>query len=80
MTVSATDKPTRRPPVSAVKSGPNVLQTMAGLRPEHVAFFGEYHASTDRLMSFTERGPVPEADPWKSRLDLTERLAKRTAR
>ncbi|HET7332222.1 hypothetical protein [Dyella sp.] len=42
MTVSATDKPTRRPSSSAAKSAPNVLQTMAGLRPEHVAFLGEY--------------------------------------
>lgn len=46
MTVSATDKPPRRTPSSAAKSEPNVLQTMAGLRPEHVAFLGEYSVST----------------------------------
>ncbi|MGA7538799.1 MAG: carboxylesterase family protein [Steroidobacteraceae bacterium] len=48
--------------------------------PQGLPAWPEYHASTDRLMRFTERGPVPEADPWKSRLDLAERLAKRTAR
>ncbi len=36
-----------------------------------------YRSSTDELMSFTDRGPVPEADPWKRRLDLAERIAKR---
>ena len=39
----------------------------------------QYHESTDRLMSFTDRGPVPEADPWKRRLDLAERVALRGA-
>lgn len=37
----------------------------------------EYHADTDRLMSFTEHGPVPEADPWKRRLDIAQRVAGR---
>ena len=37
----------------------------------------EYRAGTDRVMGFTDRGPVPEADPWKQRLDLAERLAVR---
>ena len=37
----------------------------------------EYHASTDQLMNFTDRGPVPEADPWKRRLDISERVAQR---
>ena len=37
----------------------------------------EYHASTDRLLNFTDRGPVPEADPWKRRLDISERVAQR---
>lgn len=36
-----------------------------------------YHASGDRLMAFTDRGPVPEADPWRRRLDLAERVAQR---
>ncbi|HEY7837381.1 MAG TPA: carboxylesterase family protein [Terriglobales bacterium] len=34
-----------------------------------------YHTSTDMLMNFTEQGPVGEADPWKARLDLTEKRA-----
>lgn len=33
-----------------------------------------YLASTDMLMEFSESGPVAKADPWKERLDLTERL------
>ncbi len=33
----------------------------------------EYHQSSDELMSFTDHGPVPEADPWKTRLDVAER-------
>lgn len=33
----------------------------------------EYHQSSDELMSFTDQGPVPEADPWKRRLDFAER-------
>ncbi len=32
-----------------------------------------YHARTDRLMNFTEHGPVPERDPWRQRLDLVMR-------
>ncbi|HUB51193.1 MAG TPA: carboxylesterase family protein [Terracidiphilus sp.] len=31
-----------------------------------------YSVSTDMLMNFTADGPVPEADPWKARLDLVE--------
>lgn len=34
-----------------------------------------YHSKTDMLMYFTENGPVAEAGPWKTRLDLTEKLA-----
>ena len=37
----------------------------------------QYDAGTDRIMSFTDRGPVFEADPWKQRLDIAERLAAR---
>jgi para-nitrobenzyl esterase len=33
----------------------------------------EYQQSSDELMSFTDHGPVPEADPWKRRLDFAER-------
>lgn len=36
-----------------------------------------YDARTDRLMIFTDRGPAFEADPWKHRLDLAERVAER---
>jgi para-nitrobenzyl esterase len=35
-----------------------------------------YDAARDMLMNFTERGPVAEPDPWKTRLDLIEVLAK----
>jgi len=35
-----------------------------------------FHPSADELMSFTDRGPVAEADPWKRRLDLAERAAE----
>ena len=31
-----------------------------------------YDASEDRLMNFTEQGPVAQPDPWKERLDLIE--------
>lgn len=37
----------------------------------------EYHAGADRIMNFTDHGPVFEADPWKLRLDIAERFAKR---
>jgi para-nitrobenzyl esterase len=37
----------------------------------------EYRRRGDELMSFTEHGPVPEADPWQRRLDLAERAAQR---
>jgi para-nitrobenzyl esterase len=36
-----------------------------------------YHSSTDMLMDFSEDGPVAKTDPWKQRLDLTEKLAAR---
>jgi para-nitrobenzyl esterase len=39
-----------------------------------------YHAATDQLMNFTEQGPVAEADPWKARLDLAQRMSERKAR
>jgi para-nitrobenzyl esterase len=38
----------------------------------------EYHIATDRLMNFTDHGPVAERDPWRKRLDLAERAATRT--
>ncbi len=34
-----------------------------------------FHARSDRLMNFTERGPAAERDPWGKRLDLVRRLA-----
>lgn len=39
-----------------------------------------YDASEDRLMNFTEQGPVAQPDPWKARLDLIEVLAPGAAR
>ena len=36
-----------------------------------------YRARTDRLMNFTGHGPVPEADPWRVRLDLSEWYSER---
>ncbi len=39
-----------------------------------------YHAATDLLMNFTERGPVAESDPAKARLDLAERANDRKER
>ncbi|MGD0733436.1 MAG: carboxylesterase family protein [Terracidiphilus sp.] len=32
-----------------------------------------YDSSTDMLMDFTQDGPVAKPDPWKERLDLTEK-------
>jgi para-nitrobenzyl esterase len=34
-----------------------------------------YHTQSDKLMDFTDHGPVSEPDSWKARLDLTEHLA-----
>jgi len=39
----------------------------------------KYRAASDELMNFTENGPVGEADPWKTRLDLAEQLATKPA-
>jgi para-nitrobenzyl esterase len=36
-----------------------------------------YHAISDRLMSFGDQGPRFEADPWKRRLDIAERVSER---
>ncbi len=36
-----------------------------------------YRTRTDRLMNFTGHGPVPEADPWRTRLDLAEWYSER---
>jgi len=36
-----------------------------------------YHANTDVLMDFSEHGPVAKADPWKARLDLTDKVEAR---
>jgi para-nitrobenzyl esterase len=38
-----------------------------------------YSSSSDQLMNFTEDGPVAEADPWKKRLDLVEKLDAKPA-
>ena len=36
-----------------------------------------YSAGDDRLMNFTNDGPVAEQDAWKARLDLTEASAQK---
>lgn len=33
-----------------------------------------YEQRSDRLMNFTDQGPLAERDPWRKRLDLTERV------
>lgn len=33
-----------------------------------------YEQRSDRLMNFTDRGPIAERDPWRKRLDLVERV------
>ncbi len=33
-----------------------------------------YNSGTDMLMDFSENGPISKPDPWKQRLDLTEKL------
>lgn len=33
-----------------------------------------YHSTADILMDFSENGPTAKADPWKDRLDLTEKV------
>lgn len=38
-----------------------------------------YNPGEDVLMDFTIDGPVVKPDPWKARLDLTERVAARAA-
>jgi para-nitrobenzyl esterase len=45
--------------------------------PPGLPAWPEYHRSSDELMSFTDDGPVPEADPWKRRLDFAEREYER---
>lgn len=36
----------------------------------------EYRAGTDRLLNFTEHGPVAERDPWRRRLDSAEAVER----
>lgn len=38
----------------------------------------QYDATGNVLMNFTNDGPVSEADPWKERLDLMEKVAERS--
>ncbi len=38
-----------------------------------------YHGTSDRLLNFAEDGPVGEADPWKTQLNLVEGLEQRMA-
>lgn len=39
----------------------------------------QYNSKSDELVNFTEHGPIPEADPWKQRLNLVVRLEDRLA-
>lgn len=48
--------------------------------PKSLPAWPAYHPRSDQLMNFTEHGPVPQADPWRKRLDIAERAAQRTAR
>ena len=48
--------------------------------PKGLPPWPRYHARTDRLMNFTGHGPVPQADPWRTRLDLAEWYAERRER
>jgi para-nitrobenzyl esterase len=34
-----------------------------------------YSPKKDELMNFTAKGPATEPDPWKTRLDLVDKLA-----
>jgi para-nitrobenzyl esterase len=40
--------------------------------PSGLPVWPQYSGETDMLMNFTASGPLPEADPWKARLDLVE--------
>jgi para-nitrobenzyl esterase len=40
------------------------------LNPSGLPEWPQYAAGTDMLMNFTAAGAVPEADPWKTRLDF----------
>ncbi len=40
------------------------------LNPPGLPEWPQYTTSTDMLMNFTAAGAVPEADPWKARLDM----------
>lgn len=42
------------------------------LSPPGLPEWPQYTSSSDELMNFTATGAVPEADPWKARLDLVE--------
>jgi para-nitrobenzyl esterase len=54
--------------VNFAKSGnPNGVMVEGGLWPA-------YKADTDKLLDFTEKGPVAGPDPWKERIDLVEAM------
>ena len=40
--------------------------------PRGLPAWPRYHTRTDRLMNFTGSGPIAEADPWRTRLNLAE--------
>jgi para-nitrobenzyl esterase len=45
--------------------------------PKGLPPWPRYRTRTDRLMNFTDGGPVPEADPWRTRLNLAEWYSER---
>ena len=40
--------------------------------PKGLPPWPRFHTRSDRLLNFTGHGPVPEADPWRTRLNLAE--------
>jgi para-nitrobenzyl esterase len=36
-----------------------------------------YHQDSDELMDLTAQGPVAGPDPWKARMDVTQRYSER---
>ncbi len=47
--------------------------------PRGLPAWPQYHRGTDRLMNFTGGGPIAQADPWRTRLNLAEWYLDREA-
>ncbi len=45
--------------------------------PKGLPAWPQYHAHSDRLLNFTGQGPIAEADPWRTRLNLAEWYSQR---